>query len=74
MTCRRSRGRVEAVGPLASGTWTTPDGRLLVEDIGEIARFTCLAAVESARLRVPLGGRNAVLTSGLRSCSSVAQW
>ena len=28
--------QVEAVAPLASGTWTTPDGRLLVEELGEI--------------------------------------
>ena len=27
---------VEAVAPLASGTWTTPDGRLLVEELGEV--------------------------------------
>lgn len=27
---------IEAVAPLASGTWTTPDGRLLVEEIGEV--------------------------------------
>lgn len=28
--------RVAAVAPLASGTWTTPDGRFLVEEIGEV--------------------------------------
>jgi poly(3-hydroxybutyrate) depolymerase len=28
--------QVEAVAPLASGTWTTPDGRFLVEEIGEV--------------------------------------
>ena len=28
--------RVAAVAPMASGTWTTPDGRFLVEDIGEV--------------------------------------
>ena len=27
---------IEALAPLASGTWTTPDGRLLVEEIGEV--------------------------------------
>lgn len=27
---------IEAVAPLASGTWTTPDGRLFVEEIGEV--------------------------------------
>ena len=29
-------GEIEALAPLASGTWTTPDGRLLVEEIGEV--------------------------------------
>lgn len=28
--------RVAAVAPLASGTWTTPDGRFLVEEVGEV--------------------------------------
>jgi pimeloyl-ACP methyl ester carboxylesterase len=28
--------QIEAVAPLASGTWTTPDGRFLVEEIGEV--------------------------------------
>ncbi|HEX5577933.1 MAG TPA: hypothetical protein VFX40_06115, partial [Gemmatimonadaceae bacterium] len=28
--------QVRAVAPLASGTWTTPDGRFLVEEIGEV--------------------------------------
>jgi pimeloyl-ACP methyl ester carboxylesterase len=28
--------QVEAVAPLASGTWTTPDGRFLVEGLGEV--------------------------------------
>ena len=28
--------QVEAVAPFAAGTWTTPDGRLLVEDFGEV--------------------------------------
>jgi pimeloyl-ACP methyl ester carboxylesterase len=27
---------VEAVAPFASGTWTTPDGRFLVEELGEV--------------------------------------
>ena len=27
---------VEAVAPLASGTWTTPDGRLFLEEAGEV--------------------------------------
>lgn len=28
--------QVEAVAPFASGTWTTPDGRLLIESFGEV--------------------------------------
>ena len=28
--------QVAAVAPLASGTWTTPDGRFLVEELGEV--------------------------------------
>lgn len=28
--------QVEAVAPFASGTWTTPDGRLLIESLGEV--------------------------------------
>jgi pimeloyl-ACP methyl ester carboxylesterase len=41
---------IEALAPLASGTWTTPDGRLLVEEIGEVrdAR-TFLAKPENAK-------------------------
>ena len=27
---------MEAVAPFAAGTWTTPDGRLLIENIGEV--------------------------------------
>lgn len=49
--------RVAAVAPLASGTWTTPDGRLLVEEIGEVRnareflRDTTNASRVPARLR-----------------------
>ena len=40
---------VEAVAPLASGTWTTPDGRFLVEEIGEVRTpQTFLAKIENA--------------------------
>jgi poly(3-hydroxybutyrate) depolymerase len=28
--------QVEAVAPFASGSWTTPDGRFLVEEVGEV--------------------------------------
>ena len=46
-------GEIEALAPLASGTWTTPDGRLLVEEIGEVrdAR-TFLSNPQNAK-RVP---------------------
>ena len=41
---------IEALAALASGSWTTPDGRLLVEEIGEVqdAR-TFLAKPENAK-------------------------
>ena len=28
--------QVEAVAPIAAGTWTTPDGRLFIEEVGEV--------------------------------------
>ena len=49
---------VEAVAPLASGTWTTPDGRFLVEELGEMpAPHTFLAKTENAAA-VPVRLRN----------------
>jgi pimeloyl-ACP methyl ester carboxylesterase len=40
---------VEAVAPLASGTWTTPDGRFFVEELGEMRTpHTFLAKRENA--------------------------
>lgn len=43
-------GEVEALAALASGTWTTPDGRLLVEEIGEVrAARTFLSKPENAK-------------------------
>jgi poly(3-hydroxybutyrate) depolymerase len=49
---------VEAVAPLASGTWTTPDGRFLVEEFGEMqAPHTFLAKSENAAT-VPARLRN----------------
>lgn len=49
---------VEAVAPLASGTWTTPDGRFLVEELGEMpAPQTFLARAENAA-KVPERLRN----------------
>jgi predicted esterase len=41
---------IEALGALASGTWTTPDGRLLVEEIGEVRDAqTFLSKPENAK-------------------------
>ena len=49
---------VEAVAALASGTWTTPDGRFLVEELGEMpAPQTFLAKPENAA-KVPERLRN----------------
>jgi poly(3-hydroxybutyrate) depolymerase len=49
---------VEAVAPLASGTWTTPDGRFLVEELGEMpAPHVFLAKAENAA-KVPERLRN----------------
>lgn len=42
---------VEAVAPFSSGTWTTPDGRLLVEALGEVKHpDTFLADAKNADL------------------------
>ena len=49
---------VEAVAPLASGTWTTPDGRFLVEELGEVpAPHVFLAKAENAA-KIPERLRN----------------
>lgn len=45
--------RVAAVAPLAAGTWTTPDGRLLVEGIGEVRNARDFLADTTNRARVP---------------------
>ena len=45
--------RVAAVAPLASGTWTTPDGRFLVEGVGEVKNARDFLADTSNRSRVP---------------------
>jgi hypothetical protein len=45
--------RVAAVAPLASGTWTTPDGRFLVEDIGEVRNARDFLADTTNVSRVP---------------------
>ena len=45
--------RVAAVAPLASGTWTTPDGRLLVEEIGEVRNARVFLADTMNASKVP---------------------
>lgn len=45
--------RVAAVAPLASGTWTTPDGRFLVEDIGEVRNARDFLTDTTNASRVP---------------------
>jgi len=45
--------RVAAVAPLASGTWTTPDGRFLVEGLGEITDVRAFLADSTNASRVP---------------------
>jgi poly(3-hydroxybutyrate) depolymerase len=45
--------RVAAVAALASGTWTTPDGRFLIEKLGEITDVRAFLADSTNALRVP---------------------
>jgi pimeloyl-ACP methyl ester carboxylesterase len=45
--------RVAAVAPLASGTWTTPDGRFLVEEVGEIRNARDFLADTTNASRLP---------------------
>jgi poly(3-hydroxybutyrate) depolymerase len=45
--------RVAAVAPLASGTWTTPDGRFLVEGIGEVRKARAFLADSRNVSKVP---------------------
>jgi poly(3-hydroxybutyrate) depolymerase len=45
--------RVAAVAPMASGTWTTPDGRLLVEGLGELRNAGEFLADTTNASRVP---------------------
>jgi len=44
--------RVAAVAPMASGTWTTPDGRFFVEDIGEVTNVRAFVADSTMASRV----------------------
>ena len=45
--------QVAAAAPLASGTWTTPDGRFLVEGIGEVRHARAFLADSTNASRVP---------------------
>jgi poly(3-hydroxybutyrate) depolymerase len=45
--------RVAAVAPIASGTWTTPDGRFLVEGLGELSDVRAFLADPANAARVP---------------------
>ena len=45
--------RVAAVAPLASGTWTTPDGRFLVQGLGEVRDAQTFLADSANASRVP---------------------
>jgi pimeloyl-ACP methyl ester carboxylesterase len=46
-------GQVEAVAPLASGTWTTPEGTFLVEEIGEVKNARTFLSDASNAITVP---------------------
>jgi pimeloyl-ACP methyl ester carboxylesterase len=50
--------RDAAVAPLASGTWTTPDGRFLVEGIGEVRNARSFLADSENASKVPDNLRN----------------
>jgi pimeloyl-ACP methyl ester carboxylesterase len=45
--------RVAAAAPLASGTWTTPDGRFLVEGIGEVRNARAFLTDSTNLSKVP---------------------
>ena len=45
--------RVAAVAPIASGTWTTPDGRFLLEGLGEITDVRAFLADSTNASRLP---------------------
>ena len=45
--------RIAAVAPLASGSWTTPDGRFLLEEIGEVRDARSFLADSTNASKVP---------------------
>ena len=45
--------QVAAVAPLASGTWTTPDGRFLVEESGEVRNARAVLADTTNASKIP---------------------
>jgi pimeloyl-ACP methyl ester carboxylesterase len=44
---------VQACAPFAAGTWTTPDGRLLIEEYGEVADPKTFLSVPENAAKVP---------------------
>ena len=44
---------VHACAPLAAGTWTTPDGRLLIEDFGEVENAKAFLSSKSNVSMIP---------------------
>jgi pimeloyl-ACP methyl ester carboxylesterase len=50
--------RVAAVAPVAPGTWTTPDGRFLVQEIGEVRDVRAFLTDTTNASRVPANLRD----------------
>lgn len=44
---------VQACAPLAAGTWTTPDGRLLIEDYGEVENAKAFLSSKQNVTKIP---------------------
>lgn len=49
----RNPDHVEACAPFASGTWTTPDGRLLIQSVGEVRDPESFLTSETNATAVP---------------------
>ncbi len=45
---------VQACAPLAAGTWTTPDGRLLIEDYGEVENAKAFLSSRQNVTKIPV--------------------
>ena len=50
--------QVLAVAPIAAGTWTTPDGRFLVEGLGEVPNARAFLSNAANESRVPTNLRD----------------